>query len=321
MSPAEPMGGAIPLQEPADNAVFPFPYPENAHTIWVNSGRAALQCLLQALPMRPARVWLPRYICNTLMQATERLQLPAKLYDIDARLYPVIPDDIGREDILVAVNYFGLTPHAVEYAAQAAPCPVIMDATTAFYSPPPAGVAAFYSPRKFTGLAEGGIATAPYELRLQLPQNPDSDYLSRVLLQNCNESNVQQAEDALTSPPCRMGNTTRRLMQSTDWALAGRRRLQNYRTLHDALAEINRLTLPPNPAHAPMCYPLVSGIPELRDALIDQGVRLPLYWPEVIETTDALQTENRLARTLLPLPLDQRYGEDDMRKLIRMILG
>ena len=70
-----------------------------------------------------------------------------------------------------------------------------------------------------------------------------------------------------------------------------------------------------------MCYQLVSGIPELRDALIDQGVRLPLYWPEVIETTNALQTENRLARTLLPLPLDQRYGEDDMRKLIRMILG
>ena len=70
-----------------------------------------------------------------------------------------------------------------------------------------------------------------------------------------------------------------------------------------------------------MCYPLVSGIPGLRDALIDAGIALPLYWPEVIETTEASDTENRLARTLLPLPLDQRYGKRDMERLLTQILG
>ena len=57
-----------------------------------------------------------------------------------------------------------------------------------------------------------------------------------------------------------------------------------------------------------------------RDALIDAGVRLPLFWPEVIETTDAATTENRLARTLLPLPIDQRYTERDMEQLVKWIL-
>ena len=70
-----------------------------------------------------------------------------------------------------------------------------------------------------------------------------------------------------------------------------------------------------------MCYPLLSGIPDLRDSLIDAGIALPLYWPEVIEHTDAAQPANRLARRLLPLPLDQRYSKSDMERLISLILG
>jgi hypothetical protein len=54
--------------------------------------------------------------------------------------------------------------------------------------------------------------------------------------------------------------------------------------------------------------------------LIDAGVRLPLYWPEVIDNTDAADTENRLARTLLPLPLDQRFTEQDMQNLPELVL-
>ena len=97
--------------------------------------------------------------------------------------------------------------------------------------------------------------------------------------------------------------------------------MENYATLHAALEEINHLQLPEAPAYAPMCYPLVSGIPGLRDTLIDAGIALPLYWPEVIDTTEAGSTENRLARRLLPLPLDQRYTKTDMEQLIRLILG
>ena len=320
MSKPHTMGGAIPLQQASSPANSVFPYPENAHTLWLNSGRAAFQCLLEALPTRPERVWLPRFICHTLLQATERLQLNTEFYCVDDHLRPILPTGLNEQDTVVLVNYFGLTLQAVKNAAKALPCPAIMDATTAFYSPAPAGMAAFYSPRKFTGLADGGIAVAPDELQHLLPSKQQADTYSTLLLQQANENTVQQAEDALNAPPMRMGNTTRALMLATDWEQTAKQRLDNYHTLHSALAGINRLHLPDKPTHAPMCYPLVSGIPELRDSLIDQGVRLPLYWPEVIETTDALQTENRLARTLLPLPLDQRYGEADMQRLIHMIL-
>ena len=39
------------------------------------------------------------------------------------------------------------------------------------------------------------------------------------------------------------------------------------------------------------------------------------------ESTEASETENILARTLLPLPLDQRYSTTDMQRIVRLILG
>jgi hypothetical protein len=118
-----------------------------------------------------------------------------------------------------------------------------------------------------------------------------------------------------------MSPLTHRLLQSIDWQSSADKRIQNYATLHAALAPINRLPLPAQPAFAPMCYPLVCGIPGLRDELIDAGVALPLYWPEVIQNTEANETENILARTLLPIPLDQRYSTADMQHIVRLILG
>lgn len=320
MKPAPYMGGAIPVQLPAVLGEG-FLYPEAPDTLWVNSGRAAFECLLRGMPELPPRVWVPRFICDTLLEPLARLHIPVARYAVDAALRPVLPAELAPQDVLVAVNYFGLTGAAVAATVATAPCRVVVDATTALYSPPLPGVPTFYSPRKFAGLADGGVAVGVKALPWVLPVDAGSDARTAALLQQYNDSAVQAAEDALSAPPKRMGTLTRHLLCHTPWQAVARQRILNYGVLHRALGDINRLPLPQVPAHAPMCYPLVCGIPGLRDALIDAGVRLPLYWPEVIEKTDAGDTENRLARTLLPLPLDQRYSERDMERLVALVLN
>ena len=131
----------------------------------------------------------------------------------------------------------------------------------------------------------------------------------------------QAAEDSLSMLYRRMSDITREMLTIPDWVASSKRRLENYAELHAALASINRLKLPDTPDAAPMCYPLVCGIPGLRDELIDAGIALPLYWPEVIETTTAAEPENMLARSLLPLPIDQRCTHEDMQRLVKLILG
>ena len=315
------MGGFFGLELPEYGN---FPYPESPCCAWLSSGRAAFECLLRHMP-RPERLWIPRFICDTVLQAAERLNIPVARYSCTAQLEPVLPES-APNDLVLLVNYFGLTGDAVAEAAQR-PGQCIIDATTALYSPPLPGVPTFYSPRKFCGVADGGVAIAPSPLQ-QLPQDTAvSSDTSLHLLERLEFgaaealSSCELAEDMLSAPPCRMSTLTRRLLRSIDFETAARRRLQNYATLHEALGTLNRLSLPATPLHAPMCYPLVSGIPGLRDTLIDAGIALPLFWPEVIESTDATTTENRLARQLLPLPLDQRYCQNDMERLKTLILG
>ena len=316
------MGGPIGLALPRyDN----FPYPESVGCAWLSSGRAALECLLRNMP-RPQRVLVPRYVCDTILQPIERLGLPVHCYATDSRLAPHPPPDATSGDLLLLVNYFGLTGDAVRAAALRHPGPVVVDATTALYSPPQPGLPTFYSPRKFAGLSDGGVACAPFPLQLPAAEDVSAPRATCLLQQlEAGTCAAAPAFDAAETDLChsflRMSPLTRRLLSSIDWEAAARRRLENYAILHRELAHINRLQLPDAPAAAPMCYPLVCGIPGLRDDLIDAGIALPLYWPEVITATTPDQPENDLARTLLPLPLDQRYTPADMRRLLSLILS
>ena len=316
------MGGFFGLELPDfDN----FPYREGPGCAYVSSGRAAFECLLMNIP-RPACVWVPRFLCNTMLQAPARLGIPVKRYGCTGQLAPILPEVQGNELVLL-VNYFGLTGEAVAKAAAQLPGRCVVDATTALYAPPLPGVPTIYSPRKFAGVPDGGVLCAPFPIS-HLPAGtqlsaPHSLHLLERLESGAAAAthSCDAAEDALDAPARRMSPLTRLLLRSIDFETAAERRLENYTTLHQALGSINRLLLPAAPAHAPMCYPLVSGIPGLRDALIDAGIALPLYWPEVIEETEAGDEENRLARTLLPLPLDQRYKKCDMERLLHLILG
>ena len=316
------MGGFFGLELPEYGN---FPYPESPCCAWLSSGRAAFECLLGNIP-RPECIWIPRFICNTVLQAAEHLNIPVCRYSCTAQLEPILPD-ISPNDLVLLVNYFGLTEDIVAKAAAQLPGRCMVDATSALYSPPLPGIPTFYSPRKFCGVADGGIALSPTPIQ-KLPHNSAVSSNTSLHLLARLESGAEaalpiceQAENALSAPPRRMSKLTRRLLLSIDFDTAARRRLQNYDTLHRALACINRLHLPEHPAHAPMCYPLVTGIPGLRDSLIDAGIALPLFWPEVIDATDAASPENRLARLLLPLPLDQRYSTNEMQRLISLILG
>lgn len=318
------MGGffaATELQEHGD-----FPWAEGPGCTFVSSGRAALELLLRNLPRRPRCLWVPRMACDTLLQPAEHLGLPVARYHCDEQLRPQLPPEAGAEDALILINYFGLTEEAVAAAAAVFPGAVLVDATTALHAPlPPHADGIFYSFRKFLPVADGGAAVASFPLA-QLPAETDDScererflHLRAAQGAHAAAAAAQAAEDSLAEPMKHLSPQTRARLRGISCEAAASRRRENYRLLHAALAPLNRLSLPSEPPVAPMCYPFVSGIPDLRDSLIDAGIALPLYWPEVIAATEAHETENRLARALLPLPLDQRYTAADMQRLLRLI--
>ena len=303
-----------------------FPYTESPCCAWVSSGRAAFESLLRSMPL-PERVLVPRFTCDTVLAPLVRLGLPVLRYELTEEWLPQLPQELGAGDMLLITNYFGFTPaESIARAAAAHPGPCVVDATTALFAPPVPGIPTFYSLRKFAGVPDGGVAVAPF--RIQLPEEQDlSSARARYLLERIElgaaaalPASEAAEQDISANPPRRMSPLTRAMVQAIDWEHIAAARRRNYAALHARLAALNRCALPAEPPSAPFCYPFVCAIPRMRDALIDSGIALPIFWPEVIRDTPAESPANELARRLLPLPLDQRYTPDELLRVLESCL-
>ena len=282
------------------------------------SGRAALGCLLDNMSRPFRRAFIPIFTCNTVLEPFRRRGIPVMRYRVNKQLTPEIPDFITEDDLLLATNYFGLTGSDIAQLCATHSGPVIVDAATALYAAAPAGVPVFYSPRKFCHAPHGGLAVSPEALTTlppqqgQLPVYPAR--LSPALRIFRQERELRHREELLSS-------AGRAKLAQFDWAADEAQRRRHYAILHAALKDINRLHLPDEAPCGPMCYPLLTGIPNLRDELADAGLRLPLYWTEVIHRTTAIDAENILARHILPLPLGPHLHEETTHHIIASILG
>ena len=68
-------------------------------------------------------------------------------------------------------------------------------------------------------------------------------------------------------------------------------------------------------------YPFYSKNPaKLKEKLISNKIYVPTLWPNVLEQNkDEIGYDYAL--NIIPLPCDQRYGEVDMKKIIKIIKG
>ena len=116
-----------------------------------------------------------------------------------------------------------------------------------------------------------------------------------------------------------MSELTGRLLGGVDYDRARFLRDRNFRALHEMLEPLNRLTIEPDAVNGPLAYPLLCGREDLRRLLARQRIYVPTYWAEVGERVPADSREAELARCLSPLPVDQRYDLDDMRRIANAV--
>ena len=68
-----------------------------------------------------------------------------------------------------------------------------------------------------------------------------------------------------------------------------------------------------------MVYTFLTPIQGLREKLIENKVFVARYWPNVLEWTTKDDIEYLITYQMLPLPIDQRYGEGDMKRITDII--
>lgn len=319
MAPAPaPIGGYFELELPRGG----FPHDGG---LLLSSGRACLEWVLSR--HRPARVHVPRYTCDVVVEPMARLGIPVSLYPVGRDLCPDPVPPVGPDEMLVVNNYFGLQDGQCAALAGRFGRRLIVDCSQAFHAPPPGhGSYAFYTPRKFCGVADGGILVGDdvgCDEGGDLPLDRSWERSSHLLRRldegaRAGYATFQRNDAALTGlPMMRMSPLTRRLLEACDHDGARRRRHANFALLHAALAGRNGFAPPPSEGFAcPMVYPFRNTDPGLRERLIAAGIFVATYWPNVRDWCPPDSIEYGLMRDLLPLPIDQRYDAGDMQRIL-----
>lgn len=294
-----------------------------AEAQYFQSARACFYALLQK--GRPKRVWLPFYNCDAMLGPLDALGVEYAFYAINDDFSVAENVELATGEWLVYVNYFGLCDlQQADVLQRFNPQQVIFDHAQAYFSLAKECLATLYSPRKFFGMPDGGLLIS----RLKVEQTPADEEASHRrmthLLKRFADSaeagyaDYQVAEESLeVFDASEMSLLSRRLLACADSDEVMASRNQNFRMLHEALAEHNALAFDLSALRGPLCYPFLCNENEtVRLHLLSKKVYSARYWSECQARCAEGSRESTLSRLLLPLPCDQRYGAEQMQYII-----
>ena len=287
----------------------------------LNCGRNCLAYLLEARGI--GSIALPYFNCDTIAALCRKRGLKIRYYHSEQNFLPENLELEGDEWIYV-VNYYGQVTSEEIKELKSRYQRLIIDNAQAYFAEPIPGVDTIYTCRKFFGVADGAFLFTDANLDRELPQ--DESYRRMEFLLGRFERAASEFYDKYASnneyfdnePVKRMSKLTKNLLKGFDYAEIRTRREKNFIFLHDKLGGINELSPRFNPG--PFAYPLLlfNGR-EIRKQLQAKKIYIPTLWPDVFDICKPEDREYDLAVNVLPLPIDQRYGERDMQYLVESV--
>lgn len=308
------IGGFFELEQPAGGGRL------HTEALGLATGRACLAVIMEEL--RPRRVHVPFYACEALYQPLrDRCEL--RYFGIDEHLEIAGEPGLEADDLLVYIDYFGIKAGYVDRLAKRLGPRLVIDDTHNFFRGLHPGHWSFCSARKYFGVPDGAYLYAPQPLSPDLPRN---EAIRMEHLVNRREGRqalafvqFQAYEQTLDAQPKRLSETSERILDRIDYSAVRRQRRENYAFLHERLGDLNTLRVPGGPVDA-FCYPLLPRRPIRKRPLHEEGVFVPTLWPDVLERAGTgFDLERRLARDLLPLPIDHRYVPDDLERVCTLV--
>ena len=312
----QPIGGYFSLE---------LPWHEEYHkeALRLNTGRNSLQYILRAQGYR--KVYIPYYTCEVILEPFQKTGTGYAFYQIDFDFE--LAEEVCLQDgeAILYTNYFGLKQRYVERLAEKYGSQLIVDNTQAFYAQPVCGIDTFYTCRKFFGVPDGAYLYTDKLLDVELEQDISYDRMTFLtkridLGAEAGYADFREESHGLVGQPIkRMSKLTERLMLSINYQAVAIRRRENYHQLHQELKKSNLLPFPLEDDVVPMAYPYLTEQEGLREHLIANKIYVAKYWPNVLEWAENKRIENKLTSSLVPLPIDQRYGNEEMKYIISKI--
>lgn len=292
--------------------------------VFVNSGRNAFEYIIRSLPQID-KLWLPYFTCSSLEEPLSRLSINVQYYRITKQLEieSLNQIEVGENDYILYTNYFGVKEKYAQTLQTKFGRKLIIDNSQALFAKPTE--LCFYSPRKFVGIPDGGVAFSPFNMEISEQDKNSYQRCSHLLKRYDHRASDGYSDFKLSSqtisnqPLLQMSSLTKKILETIDFEKVKKLRTDNFAFLHQQLNHRNQLVLDDEISGA-LVYPYLNlRVTNLKEKLIKNKIYVATYWPNVLLSKSVETTEYILADLLVNLPIDQRYSDKDMMKILSFI--
>lgn len=268
-----------------------------------NYARNAVRYLIRAKHIR--RIFLPYYICDSLIKAIKKEDVDILFYHIGPDFLPAREFAVDESTALLVVNYFGfLTEEQIKNLATNYNN-LILDNTHAFFMRPLNGIDTLYSCRKFFGVPDGGYLSTSCRLTCAFPRDRSEKRLNFLIgrledTASDHYKEYREAEDMACEEEIKhMSKLTQRILCGIDYEYVRRARQQNYQALDALIGSYNALKNMPCP-EGPYGYPLlVENAKNLRIQLLESKVYVPVLWDNVRHLVNSDSLEYNIQKSFI----------------------
>lgn len=309
------IGGYLGLDEPIGEEYY-------KNLISLNTARNALVYLIKAKKIK--KVYIPYFLCESVKNVLEREGFAYEQYHIDNKLFPKLKEKLQTNEYLYFVNYFGAFDNETICAIKEKYQNVIVDNVQAFFQKPVDGVDTIYSCRKFFGVPDGAYLSTNSILNEDLDYGEAANRMKHILGRYETEtaslfySDFKENDSSFKNEKLKkMSKISKNLLSAINYEKVKAIREGNYCCLKNMLGAINSLNF--DMPTAPYVYPFYckNGM-TVKRILAENKIYVATLWPNVLGMEGTIEKD--FAENILPLPCDQRYNFDDMKRIVEEIL-
>ena len=333
---------------------FQFGY-KGSDYVWLSTGRSATKLVLQTIEERNPHIkkvaLLPPFTCHTVYEPFQALGYEIHTLPISVDLSISAEDiiqfqKVTNASVLLVHRYYGFDTLSgfdlVVDDLRKKGVIVIEDCTQCLYSDFQVSDADYFvgSIRKWCGVPDGGFAICRDGQFEHKPKRSDekmveakriaSELKYQYLFDGKGDKptfkvRYREAEELLDNQNelFAIGDLSAAIQAELDVDLLIKKRRNNYSVLLDGFKDVLgvKVLFDYLPASvAPLYFAiLVEDRSSLQGLLAENDIYAPVVWPKADNCPPVDEIANLIYNRILCIPIDQRYNEEDMRRIIRVI--
>jgi hypothetical protein len=319
---------------------------QNISGSWTVSGRAALFALLRPLKEKGiAKILIPAYLCESLLQPIKALDLKYEYYPVDENLAAYPEPSMGSAVILI--HYFGWLNPSTKALREASRDSFVLieDMTQSVLSSWKTGEdlssLLFFSLRKFGPVPMGAwlnqvekLPVADEMIKTIFWKSVSARMHKYIYLKTATEVdnqseqtylNIFRSIDNFFDTSCMaydLDDVAKNLIDGVNWEDVASIRKNNWKYLHTRLREsLTSFHETIDDDVVPLGYVIrCTGRENFRKRLQHARIFCPVHWdlPKDLDTR-RFPISYELSNSLMTIPIDQRYGTEDMEYITQVI--